>query len=174
MARAPTPRSRPSTTPPGGSWTTTGIPGRCVRRTAARTPSPLDPTVAAGGGLTAEQATHRPGTSRPPVAGSGRVLPVLSRPFSLPPQRGGGIPMTRWTQLLRALTTATLLAAGLLFAGPTGLAHADEIPDPAGDILPTYTGVVLPGMDVLAHRVTFEGDRVVFYGRMAGPIAPTQ
>ena len=29
-------------------------------------------------------------------------------------------------------------------------------------------------MDVLAHRVTFEGDRVVFYGRMAGPIAPTQ
>src|SRR3954452_1763225 len=82
--------------------------------------------------------------------------------------------MTRWTQIRRTLTAGMLLAVGLLLAGPAGFARADEIPDPAGDILPTYTGVVLPGMDVRAHRVAFEGDRVVFYGRMAGPIAPTQ
>ena len=82
--------------------------------------------------------------------------------------------MTRWTQLRRALTAGTLLAAGLLLAGSPGPARADEIPDPAGDILPTYTGVPLPGMDVVAHEVTFAGDRLIVYGRMAGPVAPTQ
>jgi hypothetical protein len=46
--------------------------------------------------------------------------------------------------------------------------------DPVGDILPTYTGAQLPGMDVVAHEVVLLGDRVVFSGQMAGPIAPTQ
>jgi hypothetical protein len=48
------------------------------------------------------------------------------------------------------------------------------ISDPVGDFLPTYTGVPVPGMDVVAHEVVLLGDRVVFSGRMAGPIAPTQ
>lgn len=48
--------------------------------------------------------------------------------------------------------------------------------DPVGDILPTYTGTALPGMDVVAHEVVLLEDqgRVVFYGRMAGPVADTQ
>ena len=82
--------------------------------------------------------------------------------------------MTRWTQLRRTLTAGTLLAVGLLLAGSPGPARAGLILDPAGDILPTYTGVVLPGMDVMAHEVLLVGDRLVFFGRMAGPIAPTQ
>lgn len=81
--------------------------------------------------------------------------------------------MTRWTQMRRILTAGSLVAVGLLLAGPAGFARADEIPDPAGDILPTYTGVPLPGMDVVAHQVTFAGDRLVVFGRMAGPVAPT-
>ena len=48
------------------------------------------------------------------------------------------------------------------------------IADPVGDILPTYTGAQLPGMDVIAHRVMVLPNRVIFSGRMAGPIAPTQ
>jgi hypothetical protein len=49
------------------------------------------------------------------------------------------------------------------------------ITDPVGDILPTYAGGVLPGMDVVAHEVVLlpEQDRVVFHGRMAGPVADT-
>ena len=46
--------------------------------------------------------------------------------------------------------------------------------DPVGDILPTYTGVPLPGMDVIAHEVVLLGDRVVFSGKMAGSVADTQ
>lgn len=52
--------------------------------------------------------------------------------------------------------------------------HAAPFRDPRGDILPTYTGVPLPGMDVVAHKVTIDGDRMVFYGKMAGPVEPTQ
>jgi hypothetical protein len=50
------------------------------------------------------------------------------------------------------------------------------IADAAGDFLPTYTGPQDPGMDVTAHEVAYLEDqgRLVFYGRMAGPIAPTQ
>jgi hypothetical protein len=50
------------------------------------------------------------------------------------------------------------------------------ISDPVGDFLPTYTGPQLPGMDVVAHEVVVLEDqgRVIFSGRMAGPIAPTQ
>jgi hypothetical protein len=48
--------------------------------------------------------------------------------------------------------------------------------DPVGDFLPTYTGSQNPGLDVVAHEVVFLEDqgRVVFFGRMDGPIAPTQ
>ena len=46
--------------------------------------------------------------------------------------------------------------------------------DPAGDFLPTYTGPPNPGLDVVAHEAVLLEDRVVFAGRMAGPIAPTQ
>src|SRR5262249_25978306 len=47
--------------------------------------------------------------------------------------------------------------------------------DPVGDIMPTYTGGVLPGMDVVAHEVVLleEQGRVVFCGRMAGEVADT-
>ena len=50
------------------------------------------------------------------------------------------------------------------------------IADPVGDFLPGYTGPQDPGLDVVAHEVDFLEDqgRLVFYGRMAGPIAPTQ
>jgi hypothetical protein len=56
----------------------------------------------------------------------------------------------------------------------TPAVRATTFSDPRGDFLPTYTGEALPGLDVLAHQVTVAGDRVVFYGKMAGPIAPTQ
>ncbi len=74
----------------------------------------------------------------------------------------------------RVHSSATLFALGLLLVGPLALVRADEIPDPVGDFLPSYTGPQNPGLDVLAHAVTLVGDRAVFYGRMAGPIAPTQ
>jgi hypothetical protein len=50
------------------------------------------------------------------------------------------------------------------------------ISDPVGDILPTYTGVQDPGLDVVAHEVVYLEDQaqLVFFGRMAGPVAPTQ
>jgi hypothetical protein len=73
----------------------------------------------------------------------------------------------------RAVSSTTLLAVGLLIAGPLRPARADEIPDPVGDFLTTYTGPLDPGLDVVQHQVTLLGDRVIFYGRMDGPIAPT-
>jgi hypothetical protein len=48
------------------------------------------------------------------------------------------------------------------------------IVDAGGDFLPSYTGPQHPGLDVVAHEVVLAEDRVVFYGKMAGPIAPTQ
>jgi hypothetical protein len=50
------------------------------------------------------------------------------------------------------------------------------VSDPVGDFLPGYTGPQLPGLDVTAHEVVYLEDqaRLVFFGRMAGPIAPTQ
>jgi hypothetical protein len=73
----------------------------------------------------------------------------------------------------RAVPSTTLLAVGLLVAAPLGPARADPIPDAVGDFLPTYTGPLDPGLDVVEHQVTLLGDRVIFYGRMDGPIAPT-
>jgi hypothetical protein len=50
------------------------------------------------------------------------------------------------------------------------------IADPVGDFLPTYAGVQVPGLDVVAHEVVLiqEQDRMVFYGKMAGSVAETQ
>jgi hypothetical protein len=76
--------------------------------------------------------------------------------------------------LWQALSTGTLVGVGLLLAGPNGLARAGLILDPVGDFLPTYTGPQDPGLEVVAHEVTLVGDRLNFFGRMAGPIAPTQ
>ena len=77
-------------------------------------------------------------------------------------------------QLWRILPAKTLLAVGLLLAGSPGPARAGLILDPAGDFLPTYTGPRDPGLDVTAHEVLLAGDRLIFFGRMAGPIAPTR
>jgi hypothetical protein len=48
------------------------------------------------------------------------------------------------------------------------------IADPVGDFLPDYSGSQDPGLDVIAHRVMVTPQRVLFSGKMAGPIAPTQ
>jgi hypothetical protein len=48
------------------------------------------------------------------------------------------------------------------------------ISDPGGDFLDTYTGPHDPGLDVIAHNAVYIGDRVVFFGEMAGPVADTQ
>jgi len=76
--------------------------------------------------------------------------------------------------LRRALPAGTLIAACLLLVGPRGPARAALISDPVGDFLPTYTGPQDPGLDVVAHEVIFLADRLSFFARMAGPIAPTQ
>src|SRR3954451_4011318 len=49
------------------------------------------------------------------------------------------------------------LAAGLalVLLGLAGPARAEEIADAIGDFLPTYTGPHDPGLDVVAHEVTF-------------------
>src|SRR5262249_13681470 len=46
--------------------------------------------------------------------------------------------------------------------------------DPVGDFLPGYAGAQLPGMDVVSYEAVLVGDRLVFSGEMAGPIAPIQ
>ena len=76
--------------------------------------------------------------------------------------------------LRRTQQSAILLAMSLLIAAQQAVVRAGLIADPTGDILPTYTGVQLPGMDVVAHEVRLVGDRLEFFGRMAGAIAPTQ
>jgi hypothetical protein len=74
----------------------------------------------------------------------------------------------------RTFASAALLAVGLLVGTPLSTALSEEIPDPAGDFLPTYTGPQHPGLDVVAHEVIVLGNRLIVFGRMAGPIAPTQ
>jgi hypothetical protein len=69
---------------------------------------------------------------------------------------------------------AAFVLAALILLGIDHPGQADEILDPVGDFLPTYTGIKDAGLDALAHQVTLAGDRIVFYGRMDGPIAPTQ
>jgi hypothetical protein len=69
--------------------------------------------------------------------------------------------------------SAALFALGLLLMEPLAFVRADEISDSEGDFLATFTGPQNPGLDVVGHSVTLVGDRAIFYGRMAGPIAPT-
>ena len=57
----------------------------------------------------------------------------------------------------------------------TAPATPRPIADPVGDFLPTYEGPHDPALDVVAHEVRIVGDRLEFFGRMAGPIgAATQ
>jgi MYXO-CTERM domain-containing protein len=63
------------------------------------------------------------------------------------------------------------VVAAVAWHGP---ARAALIADPVGDFLPTYTGPQDPGLDVVAHEVVLAGDRLTLFGRMAGPVAPTQ
>src|SRR5688572_17561322 len=53
----------------------------------------------------------------------------------------------------------------------TAPAPSVPIADPAGDFLPSYTGATAPGLDVVAHEVRIVGDRMTFFGRMAGGVA---
>lgn len=73
-----------------------------------------------------------------------------------------------------AIPSAALLVLGLLAAGPITSAQAELIADARGDFLSTYTGPKDPGLDAVAHEVTLLADRVIFFGRMDGPIAATQ
>jgi hypothetical protein len=57
---------------------------------------------------------------------------------------------------------------------PDGEGGSPWISDPVADFLPGYTGQHDPGLDVTAHRVLVTKNRVIFCGKMAGPIAPTQ
>jgi hypothetical protein len=80
--------------------------------------------------------------------------------------------------LIRAGIAAAALV-GLFVSVPMHAKQADDggsdwIPDPVGDFLPGYTGLHDPGLDVTAHRVLVTPKRVIFCGKMAGPIAPTQ
>jgi hypothetical protein len=83
----------------------------------------------------------------------------------------------------RALLKAGIAAAalvGLFVSVPMHAKQADGdggsawILDPVGDFLPGYTGLHDPGLDVTAHRVLVTRTRVIFCGKMAGPIAPTK
>ena len=79
----------------------------------------------------------------------------------------------------RTLFSADLQADPPASAGPdesafTASARSSTIADPRGDFLPTYTGPHHPGLDAVKHQVTLAGDRLIFFGKMAGPIAPTQ
>ena len=74
----------------------------------------------------------------------------------------------------RAARRIAVLAAASILAALPAVAGATPILDPTGDFLPTYTGPHDAGLDVVAHQVTLSGNRLTFFGEMAGPIAPTQ
>jgi hypothetical protein len=67
-----------------------------------------------------------------------------------------------------------MFALAVACAAQPGVGHAALIVDPTGDFLPTYTGPQNAGLDVIADEVSFTADRLNFFGRMAGPVAPTQ
>src|SRR6187431_151214 len=131
---------------------------------------------AAGGVLTAKQAPHRPGTAPAHGLRAERAVVILSQTTTA----------KETTMLFRSLLTS-LKSRPRVTGGPrpTGRLQVEAledrsvpaiIADPVGDIMPTYAGGVLPGMDVVAHEVVLleEQDRVVFYGKMAGSVADTQ
>jgi hypothetical protein len=66
------------------------------------------------------------------------------------------------------------ILAAVAISALLGSAHAAPILDPSGDFLPSYTGPINSGLDVVAHEARLAGDRLVFSGQMAGAIAPTQ
>ena len=107
---------------------------------------------------------------------------VQSPSSSAPSRSASRVTAARVEPLEGRRLLAADVAAGLATEAPgdsgdivlTPSVHAAPISDPRGDILPTYTGEVLPGMDVVAHKVTLDGDRMVFFGKMAGQVAPTQ
>ena len=72
---------------------------------------------------------------------------------------------------LESLESRRLLSGDFVVAAS---ARSNTIADERGDFLPTYTGAPDPGLDVVAHQTTLAGDRLIFFGRMAGPIAKTQ
>jgi len=80
--------------------------------------------------------------------------------------------------LVKAAIAAAALVA-LLVSVPMHAKQPDDdggspwISDPVGDFLPGYTGPQDPGLDVIAHRALVTKSRVIFCGKMAGPIAPT-
>jgi hypothetical protein len=78
--------------------------------------------------------------------------------------------------LLDSLTARTPASARLQVEALEDRSVPALISDPVGDFLPGYTGPHDPGLDVTAHEVVYLQDqaRLVFYGRMDGPIAPTQ
>ena len=115
-----------------------------------------------------------PSSCRRPTPRSSRAAPT---PGQYAPRVG--LEPLEIRRLLSADLQTDLIAGGPGFGGPdefevTASARSNTISDPRGDFLPTYTGPHDPGLDVVAHQVTLVGDRVIFFGRMAGPIAPTQ
>src|SRR4051812_20557802 len=72
---------------------------------------------------------------------------------------------------LESLEMRRLLSGDVDF---TASARSNTISDPRGDFLAEYGGAQEPGLDVVAHQTTLAGDRVIFFGQMAGPIAATQ
>ena len=109
-----------------------------------------------------------------------RPTPRASR--AAPPSgqtRHAGLEPLENRRLLSADLQTDLIGGGPRFGGPdefevTASARSNTIPDARGDFLPTYTDAREPGLDVVAHQTTLAGDRVIFFGKMAGPIAPTQ
>src|SRR5688500_17803943 len=81
--------------------------------------------------------------------------------------------MNRYRSRVVALTALPVLLSAALAARPAS-AEAAVIVDPVDDFLPTFAGPHDPGLDVIAHEVTLSGDRMIFFGRMAGAVAPTQ
>ena len=86
-----------------------------------------------------------------------------------------------WFQsLLNSLKRQPLASAGRRSSNRLNVEALEDrcvpalIADPVGDFLPGYTGARPPGLDVVSYEAVLVGDRVVFAGEMAGPIAPTQ
>jgi hypothetical protein len=89
--------------------------------------------------------------------------------FTLLKSRSRRAPDTRARRPLPARPRLEALEDRFVPCGASGW-----IADPVGDFLPTYTGPQDPGLDVTAHRVLVLPQRVLFAGKMVGPIAPTQ
>ena len=67
------------------------------------------------------------------------------------------------------------LIAGMMFVGTMGVVTGAkaQVNDPAGDFLPTFTGVRNGDLDVLYSNVQFDGQRFLFDTKMNGSIGLT-